>query len=406
MVAGLYLGFTHALQRPPDDFVPLGASVTPNAFFSIYALSISAALLILPPAGRAFLQTRSAKPLWVIVIIGCCVILHWRFGLHLMTGIGDVDVVVMNPQTRADLKAQSPTIEWLRRIPDAARTVGFNDVFFPGYDGISGVESITGSDPLENSYYRDLLATGGVPFQWMWRWVVDKESWDRMLPFYNLLNVRYFLATANRPDLHLQNLVKAADFDLSVYQNNSAWPRAFFVEKAVVYDSTAQFVAIAKDNRSGPFAAIPRSELQPQFPVLSADQTLDRFVAVPARDYKFTSNTTTFTIDAPRPGIAVLTETFLPDDFVLRVNGAPGRYFRVNHAFKGVLIPKAGSYILSFSYWPRRFNLALGMAAIGALLAAGWTLAILGRNPIFARTIDSTSTAARSREDTRGAHSP
>jgi hypothetical protein len=138
---------------------------------------------------------------------------------------------------------------------------------------------------------------------------------------------------------------------------------------------------MVKDNRSGPFAAISRSELQPQFPVLSADQTLDRLVAVPARDYKFTSNTTTFTIDASRPGIAVLTETFLPDDFILRVNGAPGHYFRVNHAFKGLLIPGPGTFTISFSYWPRRFTLSLLMAGGGALILTIWAFALFRRKP-------------------------
>lgn len=376
-IACLYLGFTHAMQRPPNDLVPLGASVRPNATFYIYALSITVALLVIPLAGRAFFRGYLTRPVFVVVLTVCCVLLHWRFGLHLKSNVIDLDDVVMNPRVRVDLKAQSPTVDWLRRVPDAARTVGFGDVFFPGYDGISGIETISGTDPLQNSYYRDMLVAGGVPLQWMWRWVVDKASWDRMLPFYNLLNVRYFLATFNTPDVHLQNLMKAGDFDLSIYENGSAWPRAFFVDKIMPYDSTAEFIAAVVGRKERPFAAVPKNALATAPwtpPSMSAQEDAH---AVAARNYHLTSNTTTFTIDAPTAGVVVLTEVFLPDDFVARINDAPAKYFRVNHAFRGMFIPKAGTYTISFSYWPRRFTQALVMAATGLVLLGACLVAIL-----------------------------
>lgn len=373
----LYLGFIHAMQRPPDTLVPLGASVRPNATFYIYALSIGAALLVIPLAGRAFFRGHLTRPAFVIVLTLCCVLLHWRFGLHLKSNVIDLDDVVMNPRVRTDLKAQSPAIEWLRHVPEAARTVGFGDVLFPGYNGISGIESISGTDPLQNSYYRDLLVAGGVPLQWMWRWVVDKASWDRLLPFYNLLNVRYFLATVNSPDVHLQNLTKAAELDLSIYQNDSAWPRAFFVDKIIPYDSTGEFIATIVNRKERPVAAIQKNTLatMPLTPPLMSAQEDARVVA--ARNYHLTSNTTTFTIDAPTAGLVVLTEVFLPKDFVVRINGAPVDYFRANHAFRGVLIPKAGTYTISFSYWPRRFTFSLILATTGVVLLGGCLAAIL-----------------------------
>ena len=85
-------------------------------------------------------------------------------------------------------------------------------------------------------------------------------------------------------------------------------------------------------------------------------------------------------VDAPGPGVAVLTEVYYAEDFAVTVNGKPAPYFRVNHAFKGVALPAAGRHEITFAYWPRHFTLALGLGAAGALLLlAGF--AWLARTP-------------------------
>ena len=99
----------------------------------------------------------------------------------------------------------------------------------------------------------------------------------------------------------------------------------------------------------------------------------------PAHDYRLTNNTTTFTVDATAPGVAVLTEAYVPGDFRVTLNGAPADYFRVNHAFRGVRIPAAGKYVVSYSYWPRHFTLSLVMAAIGSLILIAWLIATFRR---------------------------
>ncbi len=109
----------------------------------------------------------------------------------------------------------------------------------------------------------------------------------------------------------------------------------------------------------------------PLTPVAAAQ---DRTIR-PARDYRFTPSRTTFTIEAPGPGVAVLAETYYLDDFEVTVNGRPTDYFRVNHAFKGVALPAAGTYEISFRYWPRHFTTALWLGLAGAVsltLGAAW----------------------------------
>ncbi len=55
------------------------------------------------------------------------------------------------------------------------------------------------------------------------------------------------------------------------------------------------------------------------------------------------------------------------------MNGRPAKYLRINHLFKGIAIDAAGTYHVTFSYWPRHFTLALMLAAIGALLFVAGT---------------------------------
>ena len=59
----------------------------------------------------------------------------------------------------------------------------------------------------------------------------------------------------------------------------------------------------------------------------------------------------------------------------MTVNGQPASYFRVNHAFRGIALPAAGTYAITYSYWPQYFTLSLWLCFAGALglgLGALW----------------------------------
>jgi hypothetical protein len=237
----------------------------------------------------------------------------------------------------------------------------------PGVNGMYGVESIYGPDPLANPYYHELLARAGVRQEWSWRWIIERTN-PRPRPLYNMLNIRYFLdmPPRSRPEMAA---VDPARLDLDLSPNQGEWPRAFFASSVQSYDRVDQFLALLQKADSTPFAAIQSGEA----PIPTSGQVAP---VVPARDYRLTSNTTTFTVDAPGAGVAVLTEAYVADDFRVTVNGAPADYFRVNHAFRGVKIPAAGKYVVTYSYWPRHFTLSLIMAAFGALVLILWLFAI------------------------------
>ena len=61
-----------------------------------------------------------------------------------------------------------------------------------------------------------------------------------------------------------------------------------------------------------------------------------------------------------------------PGDFIAQLNGVRSDYFRINHAFGGIKIPKAGTYMISFSYRPKYFTVSLVMFGLGIRILVGW----------------------------------
>jgi hypothetical protein len=378
VVLGGYLGLTQALQREPDEFSPLGQGVSRGSFFYIYTLSLIAAVLLLPYLHRmAVLQPRF-NALVIPLVFLCFVSLHWRHGFHIKTGMAQIDDYVVNPSLRTDLSPPSAAVTFIKSQPGLFRTVGFGSNLFSGYNGIVGLESIYGTDPLLNPYYRELLLGTGVKLQWSWLWVVEKANLVTTIPLYNLLNVRYFLDAPHQPAGSVASLTSLASLDVNVYNNSTVWPRAFFVDEVRTYGTVGQFLEMIREDPGHPLAAMQRDDVSAasvQATTVPGSPNGNRMV--PGRDYRLTNNTTTFVVDAPASGVAVLTEAYQAGDFIVRVNGRRSDYFRVNHAFRGVKIPTAGTYVISFSYWPRYFGISLWMAAAGAALLAGWLILAL-----------------------------
>lgn len=366
-----FMGFAQAEQSSPLELKPLGYSGVHGPFIPIYITSLLLCAMILPSLIR-WRQATVRHRTTATVLTGLCLLgLHWRFGQHLNSEVPSIDAFVVNPQVRVNLTPPSPAIDFLRRQPAAFRAAGIGETLFPGYNAIAGIESIYGVDPLMNPFYRELLLASGVKLIRTWRWVVEKDNFSSVLPVYSLLNLRYFLAPRNdpRPTLPLQ---RVARLDLSIYENRSCWPRAFYTSAVTAYDNLPQFVALLRAGDGRPFAAVDAKDTAAlSNPITRSDSLAQRNI-VPARDYLLRSNDTSFTIDAPGPGVVVLTEPFLARDFIARVNGAPASYFRVNHAFRGIEVPRAGVYRISFSYWPPYFTTALLLSGFGLVLLLTW----------------------------------
>jgi hypothetical protein len=275
----------------------------------------------------------------------------------------------MNPQPRTELiAASSPALKLISsKSGDPSRTAGLDYDFAPGYGGAIGLEQIDSADPLLNRYYKSLIDNFGAKllFGSSQSATIDVAKDQRLL---DLLNVRYFLGNAGIKTESLASLKRIASVDLDVYESQRAWPRAFFTDRYVAYNEEKDFVDLVRSGNGLPFAAIARSDLEEEHGLTAVPNQIappQSDAIVPASDYHLTSNTTSFKVNAPRPGLAVLTEPYISDDFKVLINGQPGAYFRVNGAFKGVALPQAGPYTITYSYWPANFTFSLYLAAAG-----------------------------------------
>jgi hypothetical protein len=116
-----------------------------------------------------------------------------------------------------------------------------------------------------------------------------------------------------------------------------------------------------------------------------------RFVR--ATNYNLTNNATSFVLQTSGPGVAVLTETFLANDFRATLNGRRVPFFRVNHAFKALTILSAGTWVVKFEYRPPHWDLSLTMAALGIVVLVG--LGVSARRCRYVDTALSENPAAR-----------
>jgi ubiquinone/menaquinone biosynthesis C-methylase UbiE len=279
------------------------------------------------------------------------------------------------PGPRENLQASSPTVDFLRNrtAKEPGRVIGLDRNMFAGFSSIYGLEFVYGANALENRSYRQLAEAGGLvtPSQWIFDTPIATMSEWR--PLANFLNVRFLVAPIKLtvPNAGFHEVLSA---DLKVFENEHPWPRAFFVGHLDQYATPGDLIRLIRERENAsPFAAIQTGDdvpdaLETAVAQLTQTQTTS---AIPAHSYSLRTNSTAFTIDAPSAGVAALHETWLPDDFVATVNGAVVPYLRVNHAFKGVLLPAAGSYRIEFSYRPKNMTASLAMSGFGLLLALG-----------------------------------
>jgi hypothetical protein len=228
-----------------------------------------------------------------------------------------------------------------------------------------------------NPFYRELTGLSPIPRIWDWRLILSKDAVPAARPFLDFMNVRYYFSTPAEGPLDSGLLLDGHD-DLDTYESPTVWPRAFFTDRLAVYNDPSELVQLILKGDGRPFAAVQARDLQEE-PFEGVSRGLVGRTFNPADGYALSERKTSFTLHAAGPGVAVLSEVFWPGYGHAELNGVPAPVFRVNHAFQGLVIDRAGDYRVTFSYAPRRFgvSVALGAAGIGLLIlsaAAGFRL--------------------------------
>lgn len=364
-----YIALTHTSDHSafPSLYWTTRMPVSPFVWGSLASLLVASVILAL--VMRRSLVRGSWSVTRAILAVTSLVVLLWRQGPQARIGF---DPYVFHPATRADFHATPPVVKtMLDNHGTPFRAVGFEGILFPGWTGVYGLEGVCGPEALINPYYRELLEGCGVDRPWIWRYAVHVNTTAGLKPVYDFLNIKYYLGLYRDQNRINPTLLTAKTDDPdAVYISDAVWPRAFFTDRLAVYDTPAELGQLVRHGDGRPFAAIQSID-RAQTLALSTD--LAGRAVIPAVNYRLTNNNTSFDVMAKGPGMIVLQESWLKDDFRVKINGRPAEYLRINHAFKGVAIDAAGTYHVTFAYWPRHFTLALMLAAGGLLLFVAGT---------------------------------
>lgn len=368
-----YIAFTQVVQRSSYSYLHWGETLPYSAFVWVSLIVLLLALIGFALAMRR-IATRGPTTAVILVAVTCMIVMLWRHGWHRSMGFGGR---VVTPMLRADFQAKSPAIAALQadQKGEPGRAAGFHGNLFPGWNDVYHLEGICGPDALMNPKYRELLDACGLNRIWDWRIYVEFPTFAALRPVYDFLNVRHYLDYKSDHGRQGSVLTPVFDGDLDVYRSETAWPRAFFTDRVATYAKPADFAQLVKGGDRRPFAAMQIGDRAIPANVPSA--LSDRAVA-PARNYRLTTNTTAFDIEASGPGLAVLSEAWLAHDFIATLDGARVPCLRINHAFKGVMIPTSGRHHVEFTYRPARFTLSLVFSAVGIVLL-GSSIGVLRR---------------------------
>jgi hypothetical protein len=243
---------------------------------------------------------------------------------------------------------------------------------FPGTQALWHLESAGTPDALRFAAIEDLSDAALVErTDWRWRTIVHAHHPAEVDRFLDMINVRFAVARVEHAAPRGQVLPMQRRDLLRAVARESAWPRAFAAAGVARHVGPADFAARLRES-TGPFASVDERDAEARELIsgLPANGPV-----IPAVDYAFTPNSTQFRVDTTGSAVAVLSEAFVAEDFEATLNGVPTPYFRVNHAFKGVRIPGAGTWIVRFVYRPARWAVSLAAAAVGAIVLVGLLVA-------------------------------
>ena len=148
---------------------------------------------------------------------------------------------------------------------------------------------------------------------------------------------------------------------IRIVERHTAWPRAFFAARgcAAIAASTASLDFCARSR--GPLFQSTSAMRWRSPPCAACRRRRD----CAGHGYVLATNATSFHVTSTGPGLAVLAESFVEQDFQATVNGEAVPYIRVNHGFKAVFIAGPGEWTVTFTYRPAFWRWSRGLAALG-----------------------------------------
>jgi len=343
----------------------LGIALVPER--SLEVATLMALLSVL--AGAAVLLSLCIR--WrpaaagVLAFCACAAAAIAPGGLQVETGVPTVDALLIQPRPRTDLDEPSPAVLAVRSRAgsDPFRVAPIESVMFAGTQAFWHFEGVGGPDALRLRGVEDVSDALQVErTTWVWRTVLRRHSLEQVRGFLDMMNVRFLVARADQLPGGVAVLPQQGPDQIRAIERASAWPRAFVVDGVEQHPDLATFAERLRQ-ATAPFASVQSDDGAAVDEVTALPRSASAVSA--AYDYVLTTNTTSFSVQTAGPGLAVLSEAHVDRDFRATLNGAPVPYIRVNHALKGVGIPRAGSWTVKFEYRPRLWTWTWLLSGLG-----------------------------------------
>jgi len=345
----------------------------------LYVATITLCVLLVPPMYLFCERTVGAPRLAGCLALGVLLFLpHARFGLYTF----GPDRWLLQPGKRAQLDFSSEAVKSMQRdAREPFRATGLAWDLYGGYGAVYDLEDIKGVSALMNRYYMELCTHyPGVERD---SYLIELSDPTAAKNLLSMLNVRYLLQNPRDPAPDGLPYRLAGKYDLTIFENDAVWPRAFFADSIRTYQGVDDFVSLLEQYGGSPFAAISEADLDRHPKLRTLAEHPGSMTVRSGFDYKRSANETTFEIEAPARGIVLVSETYVGGAFTAEVNGEAREVLRLNHALKGVFLDKPGHYLLTFRYSPPHWALALTLFFASSTLigvgAVAWVIKKLKR---------------------------
>ncbi|HSD98846.1 MAG TPA: YfhO family protein, partial [Patescibacteria group bacterium] len=190
----------------------------------------------------------------------------------------------------------------------------------------------------------------------------------------NLLGVKYIFAKKSQEDdMFLQNASNSlfapvwTDNTYVIYQNVSAFPRAFLVDSYRVITNPSKQLSVLFDSAMDASKTI----------IVNKDPKIkqtDNILYGSARITSYTSEQITIKTTSNKQALLFLSDNMYPG-WIATVDNKKTDIFTADHTFRSVVVP-SGQHTIIFSYQPRSVLLGFVLSGVGVLLfvCAGFTI--------------------------------
>jgi uncharacterized membrane protein YfhO len=187
--------------------------------------------------------------------------------------------------------------------------------------------------------------------------------------FFDLLNVRYVM-THESESLPEYDLLTTSE-GVSLYENNDAMPRAFFVTHVIDASSHEEAISVLQAAEFEPRTTAVVENAGPAFAALrqGADElhlAINQPSSGVARIDEDRRNRVVIETDNQKAEALVLSDNYYPG-WTAFVDGEPLHIFQSNCTMRAVAVP-AGRHLVSFVFAPTAFSISVYVSAAAAAL--------------------------------------